>query len=375
MKQEFATPIAMKCNQEQYERIKPKLEKLGLREMGRWDNFNNYPYLCNNYAGDMGDFRNTDERQKEHYNRLVFEEWNEDLFLALAAMRKGDVICEGEYCYIKGGGNGFSPDVNLNFPIRIMLSKNHKGVKVSGHISGDYLFDPNRLSIKPTFKYAEGYLLRTNSKSIISKATAEQLIEHFTKKEFTLPEKWCVKSTPETVGIISGYWAKMCDAECYNSDWVQRDYADMYWHSHNLASGDSFGNHAGSNHVKKDKHQDHTEITFEQFKKYVSNKETMKVKQPKAEDLKRAYQEGSDETKKALRNLYPDFEFSRFPHLSLVWGRTCYMIASRDLLVWNANLNKPFNYDGEEIHVKYDYFEPYTGEIQPFMQEMIDNCK
>lgn len=89
------------------------------------------------------------------------------------------------------------------------------------------------------------------------------------KEEFKLPEKWCVKATEDTIEMIGEYWSKNCHVSCYTSSWVKRDYSNGYWYSHNLSSGNPFGVNAGSNHCSKDKRADYTEISIEQFKKYV----------------------------------------------------------------------------------------------------------
>lgn len=91
---EFATPIAMKCNQEQFDEIRPKLEKLGY-SIHCIDSFEKFPYLVFKKAL----ITNISNNIKSEDNRLVFETWNEPLFLALAAMVKGDIINEGEWCW------------------------------------------------------------------------------------------------------------------------------------------------------------------------------------------------------------------------------------------------------------------------------------
>lgn len=76
MKKEF-TPIAMKCNKEQFEAIKPKLENFE-KEIG---GFGGLPYLTNFLRGIENNIRNIFESCKGDYNREVHEEWNEKVFL------------------------------------------------------------------------------------------------------------------------------------------------------------------------------------------------------------------------------------------------------------------------------------------------------
>lgn len=88
------------------------------------------------------------------------------------------------------------------------------------------------------------------------------------KDSFVLPEKWCVKSNKDIVKIIAEFWDKSL---FLNKIYTHKDnivnYQDHYWYSHNLSSGEPFGKTGGSNHVSKDKVR--TEITFDEFKKYV----------------------------------------------------------------------------------------------------------
>lgn len=143
----FKTALAMKCNEQQFESIKPKLEGLGYRIICNISEHE--PYLTNNYGGSIGNV--TSSATPHRFNRIVFEAWNEELFLALAAMVAGDVICEGEW--------GWSTSQEL-----INYSSNPFGCKA------------------------------------IKKATAEQLIAHFTEE--TTPDwvksgNWCIKQSQE----------------------------------------------------------------------------------------------------------------------------------------------------------------------------------
>lgn len=73
-------PIAMKCSREQFYRIKPILEQYGLYSRGI-DPFDDYPYLINNLGNDFGDISNATDDNKTVWDREVFEEWDQDIFL------------------------------------------------------------------------------------------------------------------------------------------------------------------------------------------------------------------------------------------------------------------------------------------------------
>ncbi len=76
---ETFTPITMRCTQEQFEAIKPKLEGCLFWAI---DDFNVYNYLINHVGGDKKVITNTDGYfLKTDHNRTVYEEWNEEIFL------------------------------------------------------------------------------------------------------------------------------------------------------------------------------------------------------------------------------------------------------------------------------------------------------
>lgn len=79
MKKEFK-PIAMKCTEEQFEAIKPILEENGL-PIKNIDHFYEFEYLTNNFSNENSTISNLRHSWINDYNRTVFEEWNQDIFL------------------------------------------------------------------------------------------------------------------------------------------------------------------------------------------------------------------------------------------------------------------------------------------------------
>lgn len=73
-------PIAMKCSEEQFYRIKPILEESGLT-IRNIDPFTNYPYLINNLGDRFGDISNATDDYKTKWDREIFEEWDQEIFL------------------------------------------------------------------------------------------------------------------------------------------------------------------------------------------------------------------------------------------------------------------------------------------------------
>lgn len=71
------TPISMKCTQEQFESIKPKLKGINIESAYDFDSF---PYLINYYADEENNIGNV------HFNaigseHIIHETWNEEIFL------------------------------------------------------------------------------------------------------------------------------------------------------------------------------------------------------------------------------------------------------------------------------------------------------
>lgn len=75
MKKEF-TPIAMRCNEEQFKAIEPKLKEI---EVVSISSFENYPYLTNNFQRQQAVVSNIPEHSC--LGRWVYKQWDEKVFL------------------------------------------------------------------------------------------------------------------------------------------------------------------------------------------------------------------------------------------------------------------------------------------------------
>jgi hypothetical protein len=85
------TPIAMRCDQEQFEAIKPKLEKINNINIDCW-NFKDFPYLVNNGSGKILHIRNYNYNFKSQYNRTAYETWDEEIFLRACGIEVDEPI-------------------------------------------------------------------------------------------------------------------------------------------------------------------------------------------------------------------------------------------------------------------------------------------
>lgn len=86
-------PIAMRCNQEQWEDIKPLLDKHYI-EFKYINSFNITNYLVNNYAGDDLTITNVSRSDSRKHDRKVYEEWDKDIFLSACGINDKFVLPE-----------------------------------------------------------------------------------------------------------------------------------------------------------------------------------------------------------------------------------------------------------------------------------------
>jgi len=92
-------PIAMKCNQEQFDEIRPLLESGGCK-INDISNFIQYYYLVNNFTNENKVISNVIESMSKDFNRKVYPEWNKKTFLNACGIEweePSKEIKEGDY--------------------------------------------------------------------------------------------------------------------------------------------------------------------------------------------------------------------------------------------------------------------------------------
>ena len=97
----FIQPVSMKCSQDQYESdLKQPLLEMGYNEtdVAKW---NKHRYLVTNYTGFEHKISNADYVDCESHSRYFIDHYNPELFLALAAMTEKKEAKGGEF-----GGKG-----------------------------------------------------------------------------------------------------------------------------------------------------------------------------------------------------------------------------------------------------------------------------
>lgn len=224
---QFTTPIAMKCTEEQFNEIGDNLFEMGYELSTSCDLIDGI-WLVNNFGGVSNCFGLACGTP---FQKTKFNSFNPDLFLALAAMTDKEDGINGEWW---------------------------KCVDIDDTAFGS-LYIKTKENFSEMFRLDEKDLVETGfdcaSSSEFRKATAQEIIEHFEKKEFVLPKFWHVVVTEENVDVLS----KWRFGEEYPKHKLNIGYIVGFssWQNskqHNPSdSRGSFG----------------SEITFDQFKKYV----------------------------------------------------------------------------------------------------------
>ena len=204
---QFTTPIAMKCTEEQFNGIKDKLVEIGYKAI--YIDFSpRYLYIVSNFLGKNNSITTVSNMVKERNERAVFESFNPDLFLALAAMTDKEDGIKGEWWMS-------TSDSSLLMPTELINLRNNWW----------------------------------------RKATSQEIIEHFEKKEFVLQPRWYVELTESNRDIVIP-WHKSID-KCSGRAYDIGSYYGIFesgagdaWSSRELAS-------------------QYQIITNDQFKKYV----------------------------------------------------------------------------------------------------------
>lgn len=97
----------MRCNQQQFDAIKPKLEQIEGFKIKDISNFEDNCYLVNNYDSYDGIVSNLPDGTKGRYNRIVYKKWDEQIFL--------------EACRYKSKDNKPMTKQRLNVPVTDVL--------------------------------------------------------------------------------------------------------------------------------------------------------------------------------------------------------------------------------------------------------------
>ncbi len=250
----YITRVSMRVNSSQKEFIEQELKKLGYNQYLHDCNDDDFIYISTNYAGVNGEFASTCIKSENH-----IDSYNPELFLALAAMSKGEKFYPGEYV-----------------------------IRTRSSFEGMNIGDIDRMvSISGNSIYLQRFNIsgRTHDISSFRKLTKEGILAHFnnktkyplTPKECNLPAKWAIEVTEESKTALEQFlynhkddYVGFLESWCIN---VPTGNSKSYFHY----PKDDYA------HSELNIKEGYTEITFEQFKQYNMEKQIIGYKLIKPE--------------------------------------------------------------------------------------------
>jgi len=151
-------PIAMRCTQEQFDMIKPKLENV--EDISSRFEFN--CYLVNNYRGIKHNISNSSNTGDMKLTREIHETWNERIFLEACGIKVDDVFEITKETILKYNMKDEFPSI---FDVKLEDGKWYKycgcGVEwlmcYAGNENNNYGFNTKRL-------FSNGYVMSTDTK-------------------------------------------------------------------------------------------------------------------------------------------------------------------------------------------------------------------
>jgi len=245
---------AMKCSQEQFDKIKPILEEHGFKMYDIWD-FSRCSYLVNNYGDKNVYISNVHANHTNNcINRTVFHEWNEDIFLEYCgiALKKEPLftiqdLADGKCAVIN---DGTYKELQTVLKAVYPLTHSWYGLNSSSYYywtKDNYYWKNNELN-----------------KSNLPVQSVKEFLKMINEKEpeFVLGKTWHIKVTEENQNIVSE-WRFTDTSKKLNIGYV----TGMYnWNGE--------GRRIQKEHNSyKDDNNWGDEITTEQFKKYVLKQE------------------------------------------------------------------------------------------------------
>ena len=147
-------PIAMKCSQEQFDKIKPKLKGIILAD--NFFNLKKYPYLTNDYHSYYKQGLGSVDKDMM-YGIEIYEIWDEKIFLdacdielveSKTKITSVEIIGDiGDIVYFMENNTVVNSKI-----VSILITKNTDGLFVEYHIKGQ------RYALRNIYKYKEDLL-------------------------------------------------------------------------------------------------------------------------------------------------------------------------------------------------------------------------
>lgn len=186
--------IAMTCNKEQFEAIKPKLKGM---QIGCISNFNEWNYLVNNEDGYPFVICNTGESGSKRYNREIHETWSEHIFLKACGIETFEITKE---TIIKYKMKDEFPEV---FKVKLEVGKWYKflgnlcvhsgGTKTYGFWNEEFR---NNISFGP-FDFEDNDIVKATEQEVFEALKNEAVRRGFVGKDIYIKigdRQYCLES-------------------------------------------------------------------------------------------------------------------------------------------------------------------------------------
>ena len=261
-------PIGMRCNQEQFNAITPKLEQVGFKINLEFSP-TCFPYLVNNYSGRTKEIACVQSHtvHDSEYNRTVFEKWNEQTFL--------------EYCGIVSKEPRMVTTADIG--AKVIRGRDWKwGGQDRGSVYGVIVLHKRSGWVRVEWKDKNNSVIDENSYRIGTNGCydlyyyeeqSNQYEEQSNQPEFVLPEKWAVAITEGNREVLLDWVRKQFK---YNGEYETVFVTGAYA----LSKHPVDASYLWSGHITGllDRDCEYKLITFGQFQQHVLKQsiETMK---------------------------------------------------------------------------------------------------
>lgn len=247
-------PIGMRCNEEQFDAIRPKLKQANFKINLEFSP-TCFPYLVNNYSGRTKEVACVKSHtvHDSEYNRTVFEKWNEQTFL--------------EYCGIVSKEPRMVTTADIG--AKVIPGRDWKWYdQDKDSVHGVIMSDSSYGWVRVEWISKDGKTLRYNRYRIGAENCYD--LYYYEEEEFVLPEKWYVQITEENKAVLES-WRKIQpgatrDYTCFNDASIGK------WLINDVYDGSYL------NYSESEPGGGYTGITFEQFQKYVLKEEPIMKK-------------------------------------------------------------------------------------------------
>lgn len=178
---------------------------------------------------------------------------------------------------LKGKYLKYSPEITLEIFTLVWNKLIKNGCKFE--YSKEIIFERFKFHDRVLrYDFNGNYVYPLMGSNSCKKTTVQEILGYdpFVKDDFVLPNKWCIKTTKDENGKLIGKWFdKQSMCRCYYDTCLGE-----YYNSYNLLNENIIlGGNLAASFASLEVREGYTEITFDQFKKYVLKQNTKEDKE------------------------------------------------------------------------------------------------